>query len=133
MKQLQAIADKTAISLSFICTLHCLAAPFLVALLPTLAAINLEDEAFHLWMVIAVIPTSLLALSMGCKKHRDYRVLLLGITGLSLLIIAAFLGHDLLGESAETALTVLGASIIAAGHLLNHRLCQHRSCECHAE
>jgi hypothetical protein len=133
MKKLQAIADKTAISLSFICTLHCLALPFAVALMPTFAAINLEDEAFHLWMLVAVIPTSLLALSIGCKKHRDYRVLLLGITGLSLLILAAFLGHDLLGESGETALSVLGASIIVAGHLLNHRLCQHSRCDCHAE
>jgi hypothetical protein len=133
MKQLQAIADKTAISLSFICTLHCLATPFALALLPTLAAINLADEAFHLWMVIAVIPTSLLALSMGCKKHSDYRVMLLGITGLGLLILAAFFGHDLLGESAETALTVVGTIIIAAGHVLNHRLCQQRHCECHAE
>lgn len=133
MKSLQTIADKTAISLSFICTLHCLVVPFAVALLPTLAAINLQDEAFHLWMVIAVIPASLLALSMGCKKHRDYRVLLLGITGLSLLILAAFFGYDLLGEHAETAVTVLGAVIIAAGHLLNHRLCQHSRCECYAD
>ena len=129
MKQLQTIADKTAITLSFICTLHCLAVPFAVALLPTLAAINLGDEAFHLWMVIVVIPTSLLALSMGCKKHRDYRLMLLGITGLSLLILAAFFGHDLMGESIEAAMTVLGATIIAAGHLLNHRLC----CERHTE
>jgi hypothetical protein len=132
MNKLQAIADKTAISLSFICTLHCLAVPFVVALLPTLAAVNLEDEAFHLWMVIAVIPTSLLALSMGCKKHRDYRVLLLGIAGLSLLIFAASFGHDLLGESGETATTVLGTIMIASGHLLNHRLCQQSRCECHA-
>lgn len=132
MKQLQIIADKTAISLSFICTLHCLALPFAVALLPTLAAANLQDEAFHLWMIIAVIPTSLLALTMGCKKHSDYRVLLLGITGLGLLILAVFLGHDLLGESGEIAFTVLGASIIAASHLLNHRLCQRRRCECHS-
>lgn len=129
MKQLQTIADKTAITLSFICTLHCLAVPFAVALLPTLAAINLGDEAFHLWMVIVVIPTSLLALSMGCKKHRDYRLMLLGITGLSLLILAAFFGHDLMGESIETAMTVLGATIIAAGHLLNHRLCCERNTE----
>ena len=90
MNKLQTIADKTAISLSFLCTLHCLAVPFAMALLPTLAAINLGDEVFHFWMIIAVIPTSLLALSMGCKKHNDYRVLLLGIAGLSLLIIAAF-------------------------------------------
>ena len=133
MKQLQAIADKTAISLSFICTLHCLAVPFAAALLPTLAAIHFEDEAFHIWMIVAVIPTSVFALTMGCKKHKDYKVLLLGITGLSLLMIAALLGHDLLGESGETAMTVVGASIIAAGHLLNHRLCQHSRCECHAD
>lgn len=130
MINIQAIADKTAISLSFICTLHCLAVPLTVALLPTMTAINLGDEAFHLWMVIAVIPTSILALSMGCKKHRDYRVLLLGISGLSLLILAAFFGHDFLGESGETAATVLGAIFIAAGHLLNHRLCQRSHCEC---
>ena len=133
MKKLQTIADKTAISLSFLCSFHCLAVPFAVALLPTLAANNLQDEAFHLWMVIAVIPASLLALSMGCNKHRDYRVLLLGITGLSLLILAAFFGHNLLDESGETAMTVLGASIIAAGHLLNHRLCQHSCYGCHAD
>lgn len=131
MKQLQTIADKAAISLSFICALHCLATPFAVALLPALAAINLEDEAFHLWMAIAVIPASLFALSMGCKKHRDYRVALLGITGLSLLIFAAFFVLDLFGESAEKNITVLGAIIIAASHLLNSRLCQQNYCECH--
>jgi hypothetical protein len=133
MNKLQTIADKAAFSLSFICTLHCLAMPFAVALLPTLAAVNLEDEAFHLWMIIAVIPTSLLALSMGCKKHRDFRVPILGIAGLILLIIAALFGHDLLGENGETAVTLLGASIIAASHLLNHQLCQQSRCECHAE
>jgi drug/metabolite transporter (DMT)-like permease len=131
MKQLQAIADKAAISLSFICTLHCLATPFAVALLPTLAAVNLEDEAFHLWMAMAVIPTSLFALTMGCKKHRDYRVVLLGISGLSLLIFATFFAHDLFGESIEINITILGAIIIAAGHLLNSRLCQQNCCECH--
>ena len=97
MKQLQIIADKTAISLSVICTLHCLVLPFVVVMLPALAALNLQDETFHLWMVIAVIPISLLALTMGCKKHRDYRVPFLGVTGLSLLILAVVLDHDLIG------------------------------------
>lgn len=132
MKQLQIIADKTAISLSVICTLHCLVLPFVVVMLPALAALNLQDETFHLWMVIAVIPISLLALTMGCKKHRDYRVPLLGITGLSLLILAVVLDHDLIGETGEVVLTVLGATIIAAGHLLNYRLCQRHHCECHS-
>lgn len=132
MKQLQIIADKTAISLSVICTLHCLVLPFVVVMLPALAALNLQDETFHLWMVIAVIPISLLALTMGCKKHGDYRVPLLGVTGLSLLILAVFLDHDLIGETGEVVLTVLGATIISAGHLLNYRLCQRHRCECHS-
>lgn len=132
MNYIQAIADKTAISLSIICTIHCLAMPFLAAMLPAIAALNLEDEAFHLWMLIAVIPTGLFALTLGCRKHRNYRVLILGITGLSVLIASAWLGHDLLGETGEKITTVLGACLVAAGHILNYRLCQRNQCECHS-
>ena len=133
MKNLQAIADKTAISLSFVCTLHCLAIPFLVVSLPAIAALNLGDEAFHLWMIVAVIPISLFALTLGCKKHKSFSVLILGVAGLLVLIASALLGHDLLGETGEKLLTVIGASLIAAGHLSNHRLCQRAHCECHCE
>ena len=132
MKNIQAFADKTAIGLSFICTIHCLALPLLVVMLPSIAALNLEDEAFHLWMLIAVVPTSLFALTMGCKKHKKYPVMLLGIIGLAILIAAALLGHDVLGENGEKIFSVLGASFIALGHLLNHRLCRHMNCACHS-
>jgi hypothetical protein len=132
MKNIQSFADKAAISLSFLCTLHCLALPLALALLPAATAFNLEDEVFHIWLLIAVIPTSLIALAMGCKKHSDYKVLLIGITGLSLLILAAVLGHDFLGENGEKWFTILGAVIIVIGHILNHRLCQRSLCECHS-
>jgi hypothetical protein len=133
MKNMQAIADKTAISLSLLCAIHCLAMPFLLVLVPAMTAINLADESFHLWMLIAVIPTSLMALTLGCKKHKRYRLFILATSGLSLMILAAWLGHDLLGESGEIALTAIGASIIAVGHYLNHRLCQSSRYACHPE
>ena len=130
MKNLQATSDKAAISLSIICIIHCLALPLIVVLLPVLTALNLQDEAVHWWMLGAVVPTSLYALTMGCKKHKDYTVMVLGVVGLVILVITTFLGHDLLGEAGESIFTTLGALIIAGGHLINHRLCRRSDCEC---
>jgi len=131
MKNLQAISDKTAISLSLLCTIHCLALPLAVVLLPAIAALPLEDEAFHFWMVFAVVPISIYALTMGCKKHKNYRILLVGIIGLIILIATVFLGHNLLGETWEKIFTVIGSVFIALGHFWNYRLCQHPdNCDC---
>ena len=130
MNNIQAIADKVAVSLSLLCTIHCLLMPLAVVLLPALAALPLADEAFHFWMVYGVLPISIYALTMGCKKHKRYRLLLVGGIGLTILVAAALVGHEILGEVWEKSLTVLGASIIALGHYWNYRLCQD-NCSCH--
>jgi acid stress-induced BolA-like protein IbaG/YrbA len=70
MKALPISTDKIAISLSTLCVIHCLSLPLLVALLPSFTVLSLHGEAFHFWMVVAVIPISLFALQMGCKKHK---------------------------------------------------------------
>lgn len=132
MKNLQAIADKAAISLSFLCTLHCLALPILMLSVPTVTAMGLAGEEFHRWLLLVVVPTSLVALSMGCKKHNNLKVMAAGLVGLTILIAAAVVGHDLFGELGEKALTVAGALAVAVGHYFNHRLCQtHDDCHCH--
>ncbi len=131
MINLQTVSDKTAISLSLLCSIHCLALPLLMVLLPSIAALPLADEAFHVWMVFAVVPISAYALFMGCKNHKNLHVLLLGGIGLFLLCVTAFLGHDLLGEVWEKALTVTGSAFIALGHLWNYHLCQQPdACDC---
>ncbi len=131
MRNLQVITDKTAISLSLLCAIHCLALPLIVALLPSLAALGLEDEAFHFWMVIAVIPTSVIALTMGCKKHKRYSVLMIGAVGLCILAAAAFLGEDILSEFWEKGLSLIGTTFIAVGHVWNYRLCRQKvNCDC---
>lgn len=132
MKNMQTIADKAAITLSVACTIQCLALPLLAVFLPTALALYLGDEQFHLWMLVAVVPTSLFALGMGCNKHRDFRILWLGLSGLTVLILSAVLGHEVLGEVGEKTATTLGACLIAAGHLINHRLCQKTECQCEA-
>ena len=80
-------------------------------------------EAFHLWMVVAVIPSSVYALTLGCKQHKRYRLLIWGCIGLTLLVMALVLGEERIGENGEKILTVLGASFVAVGHWFNFRLC----------
>ena len=128
MRTIQNYTDKMAISLSLLCAIHCLAFPVVILLLPTVAALQLNDEAFHLWMLLAVIPTSLYALTMGCKQHKQYRLLIVGFMGLLFLVSAV-----VLGGVWEKVLTCIGAGIMAFGHYQNYRLCQHEdNCECHA-
>lgn len=129
MNNLQALSDKSAIGLSLLCTLHCLAMPLAVVLLPSIAALPLADETFHYWMLFAVLPISAYALTIGCRKHQRYRLLLIGGMGLLLMCFAAFAGHALLGESGEKTLTVIGAMLLALGHAWNYRLCQAQDCD----
>ncbi|WP_281557834.1 MerC domain-containing protein [Thalassomonas sp. RHCl1] len=131
MKLLQISTDKLAISLSMLCVLHCLAFPLILVLLPSIAALPLEQESFHLWMVLAVIPTSIYALTLGCKKHKKRSVLFGGLFGLAGLIAALYLGESLLGETGEKLLTVAGATLIALAHYKNFQLCHQLSpCPC---
>ena len=127
----QSVTDRVAIGLSFLCTLHCLVLPVLVALLPSLTAFAFADESFHLWMLVAVLPISVFALTMGCRKHKRYQILWVGFSGLAVMISAVVFGHDFLGEAGEKALTVVGAAMVAYGHFLNQKLCRAEECSCH--
>lgn len=123
--------DKVAISLSSLCIAHCLMFPILATLVPSFLALGLNTENFHLWMVISVIPTSIYALSLGCKKHEKTSVIIIGVLGLSCLVIAFVLGANSLTEIGEKSLTTLGALIISYAHVKNYKLCQHHDkCAC---
>lgn len=131
MKTLQSISDKAAIGLSFLCTLHCLALPIFLTLLPSIAALHLDDERFHLWMLLAVVPLSLFALTAGYRRHQSYRLLLLGGFGLVMMVSAVLWGHEWFGEFGEKGLTLTGALLLAWGHFNNYRLCRQLDCQCH--
>jgi len=93
-------------------------------MLPALSTNIFGDEIFHQWLLIAVIPTSLIALTMGCRQHKNLSVMIFGLLGLAILIPTAFFGHDLLGEAGEKIASVLGAAFIALGHIRNSSLCK---------
>ncbi len=120
--------DKLAVSASAICAIHCLTLPLLLSVFPALGATIFGQESFHLWLLWLVIPVSIAALFLGCRVHKDWLVALLGLTGVTVLVIAALMGHDILGEIGERIATLVGAGAIAAGHLHNYTLCRRALC-----
>lgn len=128
-RKVQRLLDRLSISASALCLLHCLATPLLLVALPVLSATFMADETFHLWMVTIVLPLSLAALFIGCRRHRDGLVITLGLIGLLGLILAALLGHDVLGETGEKVATVVSGLLLAAGHWRNYRLCRLSDCD----
>lgn len=129
MKQsAQFLLDKLAISGSVLCVLHCAALPIILAIFPALMIAPLDNPEFHEMLIWLVIPTSLFAVTLGCRRHKDTIVLLLVGIGLGILTITAIIGHDHLGELTEKITTIIGSIILAYGHWRNYSLCRHDGC-----
>ncbi len=123
--------DKSAIALSTLCLIHCLALPVITILLPSMIATTVNQELFHTIMVICVLPVSIYALTMGCKKHTKMHVGLYGALGLSALLAAVIFGESYLGENGEKVVTTIGATLIAFAHVKNYKLCKNSTnCSC---
>lgn len=142
--------DSLAIGMSIVCAIHCLVTPVLIVFLPILATTFWVHEDFHLWMLLFVLPTSALAMFLGCRKHKDRLILALSIIGLSALTATAIYESASHAEGAATAhahcehcveagadewltgvtlLNVMGGLFLASAHVRNYRLCRKVKCE----
>lgn len=121
--------DTVGVLLSGICMLHCLALPILLTLFPILHISLLDETTFHLIMIVFILPISSVALTIGCRQHKDLLTLALGITGLSILTLTAFFGHQLFGLTGERLVTSLGSVILAGAHIQNFRCCRRDNCQ----
>lgn len=122
--------DKFGIILSGVCLVHCLLTPILITIIPILS-INLmvEDLLFHQLMLGLVLPTSCVALIIGCRKHKQLAIILTGVIGMAILTAVALFGHELFGEGTEKLMTTAGGLILAASHYFNFRACQSVPCK----
>ena len=133
MENFQAIADKSAITISALCALHCLLFPAAVILYPNMFNFFPGDEVVHLVLLFLVIPISSFALFKGAKLHKSRTILLAGLIGMLILIAAVVFGHDMLGEAGEKILTLMGSLIVVGAHIRNHLICRIIDCDCHEE
>ncbi len=104
-----AVIDGSAIVLSSLCLIHCLALPIMSAALPV-AGVWAEAEWVHRLFVLLAVPFAFLALA---SKFVSYLTGSLIVFGISFLAAGAFVEalHDY-----EVSLTVVGAGLLAAGH-----------------
>ena len=125
----QRLLDRVAIAASGLCMLHWLVTPVLLIVAPILTSTIMADEELHRILVVLVLPTSCISLFLGCRRHKDRMVFILGIVGLMSLVLTAYLGHDVFGELGEKVATVISGVILVSGHFRNYRLCRHDGCD----
>jgi hypothetical protein len=116
--------DGTAVALSALCLVHCLALPLIVAGLPFLA--QFSEGHLHAQMLFVVLPLSTVALGLGFRRHGSLRIISAGIVGMVTLIVGATVAHTYLGLTADRAFTVVGALVLATAHY--HNSVRARSC-----
>jgi hypothetical protein len=132
MRLTQEYSDKTAISLSALCLVHCLLVPSFLVFLSGYVSLSYNNELIHYAILFIAIPVSIYALITGVRNHNSFSFLYLGLIGIISLILAVTLGAQIWGEVGEKVLTTLGALLVAISHFKNYRLCREVECDdCH--
>lgn len=110
--------DSVGASVSILCAIHCIAMPFLIALLP-LSGIGLVAQGIGERIVFVSILLAAGSLCWGFRLHRKRRTILALAGGAGMILAGSFLVLD----AYETAFNVTGAMCLASAHLMNRRLC----------
>ena len=117
------ILDHVAITLSGLCLLHCLFLPAVIVVLPLLG--QFSKTHFHLQMLLAVIPVSLIAFGLAYRRHGNKAIIVWGIAGIVIMFVGGTVAHAEYGVLADTLLTMAGSIILATSHYFNNRLSGH--------
>ena len=130
---MQKIIDNLGITISAVCAIHCVFLPVLFIIAPYSF---LASHEFHEALIYFIIPSALVAFVLGCRKHGDKLVALMGATGIMLLIIALTL-HEVFHPEQHTEeflgifITVGGSVLLVFSHLRNRKLCMQEKYSCH--
>lgn len=112
--------DRWGLVLSGVCLVHCLALPLSLLVLPTLSVwLSGHAHAVHWVLLSLALVVSSSAWWQGYRRHQQALVPVLGTCGLALMMLAV---SHLFGAHSEVPLTLVGAGIVAASHLVNLRL-----------
>ena len=131
MQLTQGTVDKIAMSTSIICAIHCLLFPTILILPSTFSSLQYNNELIHFWLLLVIVPFSIIGLITGLKNHKKNRVFFLGICGIVILSGAVLINEEIIGEHGESLFTLLGSIFVVTAHFKNYQLCRSLNCHCH--
>ena len=130
---MQKIIDNLGITISSVCAIHCLLLPaiFLIAPYSFLAS-----HEFHEALIYFILPCALVSFVVGCRRHKDTRVAVIGTLGI-IILGSALLLHDIhhsdqhSEELSTILITICGSVLLVFAHLRNRKLCMQEDYSCH--
>ncbi len=111
--------DKAGVVVSTACLLHCLLLPLVIAAVPSFAHLGEGKELLHMIFASLSVPFVAFAMARGFRQHRSHVPLMIAFPGVALLWLS-LLVHD--PHWLESIITSVGAVMLGAGHLINHRM-----------
>ena len=130
---MQKIIDNLGITISSVCAIHCLLLPVIFLIAPYSF---LASHEFHEALIYFILPCALVAFVLGCRKHKDTRVAIIGTLGM-ILLGSALLLHDVHHsdqhneELITVLITICGSVLLVVSHLRNRKLCLQEDYACH--
>ncbi|NDC38926.1 MAG: MerC domain-containing protein [Proteobacteria bacterium] len=126
-ERLLSVLDRVGACASTACALHCILLPFLITALPFVGLSVLASSAFELSIIVLSVTLATLSFCWGSRLHGEWRTLLFLLAAVMLFLF----GHDIEGPMHWVVMGI-GGFALAAGHLVNRRLCRScKECEDH--
>ena len=130
---MQKIIDNLGITISSVCAIHCLFLPMIFLIAPYSF---LASHEFHEALIYFILPCAFIAFVLGCRRHKDLMVAIMGMFGI-VLLGSALLMHDVFHgdqhseEFTTVLITVCGSILLVFSHLRNRKLCMQEEYSCH--
>ena len=130
---MQKIIDNLGITISSVCAIHCVLLPAIFIIAPYSF---LASHEFHETLIYFILPCAAVAFTLGCRKHGDIKVALMGSFGI-ILLASSILLHEVFHsdehsqELMTVLLTVAGTIMLILSHLRNRKLCLKEEFACH--
>ena len=130
---MQKIIDNLGITISSVCAIHCVLLPAIFIIAPYSF---LASHEFHEALIYFILPCAAIAFVLGCRKHGDLKVAVMGTLGV-MLLASSLLFHEIFHaeEHSEELITVLitiaGSIMLILSHLRNRKLCLKEDFACH--
>ena len=108
--------DRLGLLLSCLCAVHCVAGVVIVLGLGFGSSFLLDPRIHEVGLLMATLVAAV-AIGLGALRHRRAAPFVTAMTGLSFMGGALAVPHGV----EEAVLTIIGVTLVAAGHLLNLR------------